>query len=157
MLKKKFTENFVKIMFENITDKSNVPYYEHLRIVAENAQLKAIKDAILSNDSLLKNTQEYYIVGLLHDTLEDIPYVTKDLIKGIYGKKVADAIVAITKLKGEEYQTYLNRVKSNLIATKVKIEDLKHNMDITRLLNTTEKDIERIIKYKDALSFLQTK
>ena len=49
---------------------------------------------------------------------------------------------------------YVARTKQNEIAKKVKIADLHHNMDLTRLKKVTEKDLERIEKYRKALSFL---
>ncbi|MFK5041826.1 guanosine-3',5'-bis(diphosphate) 3'-pyrophosphohydrolase, partial [Glaesserella parasuis] len=58
--------------------------------------------------------------------------------------------------KGESYETYLKRVKANDIARKVKIADLTHNMDLSRLAKVTEKDIVRQQKYQQAKLFLLT-
>ncbi|EOU1750721.1 hypothetical protein QTI73_10065 [Clostridium perfringens] len=45
---------------------------------------------------------------------------------------------------------YIENIKSNNIATKVKIIDLKHNMDLTRLSEISDKDLKRNIKYFEA-------
>jgi hypothetical protein len=85
------------------------------------------------------NTPESKIVAVLHDAIED-----SDL-----------TIAAITKRDGEPYEDYILRVKSNAIARKVKIADVTHNMDISRIANPTEKDFQRLEKYKKVLSELQ--
>ena len=53
--------------------------------------------------------------------------------------------------------SYIERLSSNRIASLVKISDLKHNSDESRLNNITEKDIKRNLKYKKALEFLLDK
>lgn len=50
---------------------------------------------------------------------------------------------------------YITEIKKNPIARKVKIADIIHNSDESRLNNISEKDIERINKYKKALDLLQ--
>ncbi|EHR9038946.1 hypothetical protein [Clostridium perfringens] len=56
----------------------------------------------------------------------------------------------MTKSKNQEYMEYIENIKSNNIATKVKIIDLKHNMDLTRLSEISDKDLKRNIKYFEA-------
>ena len=50
---------------------------------------------------------------------------------------------------------YIRNVKKSVIATKIKIADLEHNADITRLDNITLDDIKRTEKYKKALEILR--
>ena len=54
----------------------------------------------------------------------------------------------------QDYQTYLETVKTNLLARVVKLADLKHNSDLSRLPSITAKDRERLKKYKKAIDFL---
>ena len=61
----------------------------------------------------------------------------------------------ITKKDGEDYEEYLNRVKQNPIALRVKIADMEHNSDISRIPNPTEKDLNRLEKYKIRLRELR--
>ena len=58
-------------------------------------------------------------------------------------------------MKGESYDKYLSRVKANPIARLVKIADLTHNMDLSRLPVVTEKDLARKEKYVKAKAFLE--
>ena len=66
-------------------------------------------------------------------------------------------LILITKNNGEEYQTYVERISEDSVATEVKIADLCENMDITRLKKLTDKDCERLKKYHRAYTFLTTK
>jgi hypothetical protein len=68
---------------------------------------------------------------------------------------ITDAIAAITKLDGELYEDYILRVKSNAIALQVKIADMKHNMDISRITNPTEKDFQGLAKYQNVLQQIE--
>jgi (p)ppGpp synthase/HD superfamily hydrolase len=99
-------------------------------------------------------TEEEKIVALLHDVVEDTDVTLEDLEQEGFAKDIITAIKAITKEDGEDYFDYIKRVKKNLLATKVKIEDLKHNMDITRIKEPKEKDFERLEKYKKAMEIL---
>jgi len=125
-------------------DKGGHPYIEHLRFVASQCK------------------DDAKIVAWLHDLLEDtkINYLEFwGLLKCFFGDKaymIRDACHAITKRRGEKYEKYIARVKANPIARQVKIADLKHNLDLSRLTKITEKDLERAKKYKMALEFLES-
>jgi len=60
----------------------------------------------------------------------------------------------LSKKKGQDYQTYLENVKSNPLARVVKLADLKHNSDLSRLRSVTDNDLERLEKYKRAIDYL---
>ncbi|PZO44945.1 MAG: GTP pyrophosphokinase [Pseudanabaena frigida] len=94
------------------------------------------------------------IVAVLHDAIEDSELKIEDLVKQGFPEFITEAIAAITKLEGEQYEDYILRVKSNAIARKVKIADVTHNMDISRIANPTEKDFQRLEKYKKVLQEL---
>lgn len=98
-------------------------------------------------------TEDEKIVGLLHDTVEDTD-LTIDEIKEEFGDVIAEAVDAITHRKGEGYKEYLTRLKQNSIARNVKLQDILHNADISRIANPTESDLQRQEKYKFALDFL---
>lgn len=100
-------------------------------------------------------TEEEKAVALLHDVLEDSDYTADDLLKAGIPEKVLEAVKAITHLEGQDYFEYLKGVKANPLACKVKIQDVLHNSDITRIENPTEKDFARLNKYKNALDFLR--
>ena len=96
------------------------------------------------------------IVALLHDVLEDNGCYTIDYLRKFFSKDVCDAIIAITR-KESNYFKYILRVKQNNLARKVKLADLKHNMDITRLNKIEDKDIVRLKKYLCAYRMLEYK
>ncbi len=77
------------------------------------------------------------IVALLHDIIEDTDVTKEDLENMGFNEDVIDAIVTMTHLKGEEYLTYIERISHNPMAIEVKIADLKHNMDCSRLENNS--------------------
>ena len=92
-------------------------------------------------------------VAFLHDTVEDTD-ATVDEIRGLFGDVIADAVAALTRREHETYMDYIRRVKDNEIARKVKLADLKHNMDLTRLAVVTDEDLRRVKKYGKAYGFL---
>ena len=129
----------IKLCYEahkNQVDKGGSPYYMHPIYVALNME-----------------SEEQKIVALLHDVIEDTEITIDDLRKKGFSEKIIKAVDAITK-KGESYEEYLKKVKDNELAKAVKIEDIKNNMDVSRLKEITEKDIARIEKYKKALAYL---
>lgn len=99
-------------------------------------------------------------VAVLHDVLEDTLTEMVDFRTYGISDEVLDVVIAMTKIKGETYENYLERVKSNELARVVKIEDIKDNMEDLKvyLLSESESDrkwAERKIKqYEDGLEFL---
>ena len=118
-------------------DKAGKPYISHpLTVMAQ------------------MDTLESKIVAVLHDAIEDSDLTIEGLVKQGFPEFITDAIAAITKLDGEQYEDYIMRVKSNAIARKVKIADVTHNMDMSRIANPTAKDFQRLEKYKKVLQEL---
>ena len=101
-------------------------------------------------------TDEEKAVAYLHDVIEDTELTLEDLHEYEFSKEVIEAVDIITKKKGEDYRSYLNSVKKNKLARAVKLADLRHNSDLTRLTKVTEKDIERKEKYQKAINFLNS-
>ena len=101
-------------------------------------------------------TDEERAVAYLHDVIEDTELTLEELYKYGFSKEVLEAVDVITKKRGEDYQSYLNSVKKNKLARAVKLADLRHNSDLTRLTKVTEKDIKRKEKYQKAIDFLNS-
>ena len=101
-------------------------------------------------------TDEEKAVAYLHDIIEDTELTLEDLREYGFSEGILKAVDVITKKKGQDYQTYLNSVKENKLARVVKLADFRHNSDLTRLINITEKDIERKEKYQKAIDFLNS-
>lgn len=90
---------------------------------------------------------------MLHDVIEDTD-VTEEELRKEFPDEIVNAIVVLTKRKGEDYFDYLRRVKENPLACEVKLADLEHNSDLTRLKGITFKDMERRNKYLKAIDYL---
>ena len=132
-------ELFAKSIHANQVDKAGKPYSEHLQSVVNN---------------LVEPSEEMVAVAWLHDSVEDTESTFNDLTH-YFGNTVSEAVCAITKVDNEPYDKYLARVKSNPIARLVKIADLTHNMDLSRLPVVTERDLARKEKYLKAKEFLE--
>lgn len=106
---------------------------------------------------LMHSAKEYTekIVAVLHDVIEDTDVTFDDLANEGFPQDVLFAVDCITKRKGEVYKNYLERVKKSDIAKVVKLADLEDNCDLSRINFPTEKDFERVKKYKASLAALK--
>ncbi|PAU66561.1 GTP pyrophosphokinase [Pseudomonas sp. PIC25] len=99
--------------------------------------------------------EESRIVAVLHDAIEDGEITTQHLEQAGFSEKIILAIECLTKKTGESYDDFLSRIIDNDLARRIKIEDIKDNLDITRLKTIDNKDLDRIKKYHNALARLQ--
>ena len=132
----KFLEKAITIAtkaHEGQTDKAGVPYILHPIRVSNRCR-----------------TYEERIVAILHDTIEDTDVTPDYLLSEGFPKNIVEAVLSVTRNEGESYDDFIIRSKQNPIGRQVKIHDLEDNMDITRLHQLTEKDIERLNKYLKA-------
>ncbi|MBF1011007.1 MAG: GTP pyrophosphokinase [Lachnoanaerobaculum sp.] len=122
----------------NQVDKAGVDYFSgHIKTVVSG--VTSIKEKI---------------VAYLHDTVEDTD-ITIEKIYEEFGEEIGDAVKAITKSGGLDYTEYIEAIKANELARAVKIADLKHNMDLSRLKVVGEKDVKRVEKYRKVLGVLE--
>lgn len=98
------------------------------------------------------DSEKEKIVGVLHDVIEDTNITYEYLImNGFDGEiEILEALKSVTRKEDETYDEFIDRVKLNPIGRKVKLADLQDNMDVSRILNPTEKDYKRLEKYKKA-------
>ena len=135
------TKMALKLCFEahkEQVDKSGMPYVFHPFHLAEQM-----------------NTEETTIVALLHDLVEDTDYTIEDLVDMGFDKSITDAIALMTHADNVAYMDYVRAIKDNPIAKTVKLADLKHNSDLTRLETVDEKALSRREKYLKAIAILQ--
>lgn len=118
-------------------DKGKIPYIFHPIHLAEEM-----------------DTEYECVIALLHDVVEDTSISFKEIEK-LFPEEVVSVLKILTHEKGVSYMDYIKEVKKNPIARKIKIADIKHNSDKTRLSQVSQKDILRIEKYKDALKYLE--
>ena len=86
--------------------------------------------------------------ALLHDVVEDTIITIEELRERGIPEQCLDAIQLLTKEENVDYFDYIDTLKDNSIAIRVKMQDLVHNMDIERLILVEQKDIEMQQKYK---------
>ena len=140
MIYTEMTKKALKLCFEahkEQIDKSGMPYVFHPFHLAEQMQ-----------------DEESTIVALLHDVIEDTEYTLEDLRKMGFGDSVLAAIDLMTHEDGVPYMDYVEKIKTDPIARTVKLADLRHNSDMTRLDVVTSRDQERAEKYLTAIKLL---
>ena len=118
---------------------------------------KAGKDYILHPMTVASymDTDIEKTIAYLHDVLEDTD-VTVDALRKIFPNEIVDTLITLTHRKDESYFEYIQRVSKSKLAKKVKVADLLHNLDITRIKEPTKQDYERLEKYKKAILYLTT-
>jgi (p)ppGpp synthase/HD superfamily hydrolase len=89
-------------------------------------------------------------VALLHDVVEDTPTTLDDLRARGYNEAIIEAVDALTRRENETYEQFILRIKPIPLARRVKLADLRDNMDIRRTRAITEKDAERFERYRRA-------
>lgn len=121
------------------TDKGGNPYIEHPLAVAEKLEEKELK-----------------LVAILHDVLEDSSMTAEELLNNGFPQEIVEAVKVLTHKKGDPdtYEQYIERVSKNRMARQVKISDLQHNLDLSRIPNPVKKDYDRCEKYRKALAYL---
>lgn len=141
MIYSELTKKAMQLCFEahkHQVDKSGMPYVFHPMIVAE------------------KMTSEITTtVALLHDVVEDTDYTLDDLRVLGYPEEVTSALALLTHNPKVPYMDYVKAIAQNPIAREVKLGDLHHNSDVTRLEKVSEKDLARVEKYRKAIEYLE--
>ena len=134
------TKMAMKLCFEahkNQVDKTGLPYVFHPFHLAEQ-----MDDEIST------------VCALLHDVVEDSDTTFEGLLEMGFSGEIIDVLKLLTHAEEVPYMDYVREIKKNPTATKVKIADLKHNSDTTRLDVVDEWAIKRNEKYAEALHIL---
>ena len=135
------TKKALKLCFEahkDQVDKSGLPYVFHPFHLADQMQ-----------------DENTTIVALLHDVVEDTDYTLDDLRAMDFGDEVIEALSYMTHDPAVPYMEYVARIRENDIARRVKLADLRHNSDITRLDTVDQKALDRVAKYAQAIRLLE--
>lgn len=121
------------------TDKSGGPYLLHpLRVMLK-----------LQGDEARQ-------AAVLHDVVEDTPITLEMLRQEGFSEAVVTAVDALSRRAGEAYADFIQRLKVNPIARRVKLADLEDNMDLRRLNPPfTPRDLDRMERYRRAWTELQ--
>lgn len=132
-----------KIVQKSFADKKDlvgVSYMQHLKRVHSN---------------FVDKNSHIQIVALLHDLLEDCPEWNAEVLRHFFNEDIVRDVVTLTKLPDEPYEDYIERIKPEYFARKVKLADLKDNMDITRLDSLSSGAVKRLKKYHMAYRYLK--
>lgn len=135
------TKKALKLCFDahkDQVDKSGMPYVFHPFHLAEQM-----------------TDENTTVVALLHDVVEDTDYTLDDLRAMGYPSQVVEALALMTHDKAVPYLDYVAAIKFNPIARAVKLADLRHNSDTTRLDMVDDKARERVQKYRMAIRLLE--
>ena len=134
------TKNAMRLCYEahkGQLDKSGIPYVFHPLHLAEQME-----------------DEETTLVALLHDVIEDSNYTFTDLEAMGFSERILTALKLLTHEKGVPYMEYIAKLKEDPIARTVKLADLAHNSDLSRLDEVDEKAIRRATKYAKAIQLL---
>ena len=141
MLYTPMTKKALKLCFEahrDQIDKSGMPYVFHPFHLAEQ-----MPDEITT------------VVALLHDVVEDTDYTPEDLRAMGFPAEALEAIALMTHAKGVPYLDYVAALRRNPAARIVKLADLRHNSDLSRLDTVDEEALARVRKYEKAIALLE--
>jgi len=152
----KLTQNIVRVaadlakrLHEGQVDKAGADYFTgHLSAVA-----------------LMGTTWKEQVVGYLHDASEDTPHTVdevldmldKDLDEPLsreLREELATALLLLNHHTASDRESYIRAIGTNELATAVKLHDLTHNMDLSRIPNPTEKDFSRVNRYRREYDYL---
>ena len=120
------------------TDKCGIPYIFHPYHLAEQMD------------------NEYAVcVALLHDVMEDTD-VSREALAAEFPEEIMTALDLLTHHPDVTYLEYVEKIKPNPLAKSVKLADLTHNSDSTRL-PLDGADVQRRLeeKYRKAFEILK--
>ena len=140
MLYTSLTKKAMRIAFEahkDQVDKNGIPYIYHPIHLAEQ----------MTDESMV-------CVALLHDVVEDSDITFEELERAGFGGEIIGALKLLTHDEAVPYMEYVKKIKTNPIAAAVKLADLRHNSDLTRLDIVDEWAQKRAEKYKRAIELL---
>ena len=141
MIYTKQTKMALKLCFEahkEQIDKTGLPYVFHPFHLAEQM-----------------TDEDTTVVALLHDVVEDTDVTLADLRAMGFPERVVTAIGCMTHAEDVPYMDYVKEIGKNPIARAVKLADLAHNSDLSRLDTVTPRDEERAEKYRAAIAYLK--
>lgn len=145
----KSSANLAKRLHEGQVDKSGVDYFEgHLCMVAS-----------------MGRTWKEQVVGYLHDASEDTPHTTEEVLslleedakQRLSEEDRLELAIALHLLNHHSFshrEDYIQAIGQNSLARAVKLNDLQHNMDLSRLSSPSSKDFNRRDRYEREYNYL---
>lgn len=127
--------------FDGVVDKAGRPYILHCYEVMRGV--------------LHHNDDELSAAAFMHDLIEDTDWTIEMLREAGFSEDIVQTVEALTKKKGGSYDTYIYGLVFNPMAVKIKMSDLRHNMDTLRLDSLDDKGLQRLKKYHKTYKYLE--
>lgn len=142
MIYTSITKKALKLCFESHRDqldKSGMPYVFHPFHLAEQM-----------------DSEEAVTLALLHDVVEDTATTPEELARMGFPPRVLSALALLTHADDVPYMDYVAKIAQDPLATQVKLADLRHNSDLTRLDAVDDHALARQEKYRQAIQLLES-
>ena len=104
---------------------------------------------------LRMDSEAAMMAAVLHDVVEDSDWTLEGLRERGFSEEVVEAIACLTHRDGENYEEFVERLKPNPLARRVKLADLEDNMNVLRIGQLGLKDLQRLEKYHRAWRVLK--
>ena len=93
---------------------------------------------------LKMDSEEQMVATILHDVVEDTEWTLDQLRAEGFSDRIVNLVDLLSRRDTESYDEFIERIRTDPIAVKVKLADLEDNMDLTRLPEITKKDVSRL-------------
>ena len=134
---------FIKEIFQN--DFSGHDFFHSMRVY---------RTAINIAEAEHADMEVVALAALLHDVVEDTPVTLEDLANAGFSGRVLHAVCCLTHKYGETREAYISRIAEDPLAVRVKLADLAHNSDLSRMPAPSAKDYARAERYAKEAAFL---
>jgi len=125
--------------FKDRVDKGGKPYMLHCLYVMNKMPI---------------DDQELQAAAVMHDLIEDTDWTFEQLEEAGMPIRVQHLVSIMTHRSEDTYQEYLDKIAECPDAIRIKLADLRHNSNITRLKGLRKKDFKRLEKYQQAYAQL---
>jgi (p)ppGpp synthase/HD superfamily hydrolase len=98
-------------------------------------------------------TEEILVAAVLHDVVEDNPRFPLEMIREMFGEKVAEIVDSVTRRKGEHYRDSIYRAKANPGGRLVKVADNGHNRSRLNKISEKKASWRKKLEYKYTVAY----
>ena len=95
------------------------------------------------------------IVAILHDVIEKTEWTLKKLREQGFNDTVLKAVNLLTRQDEQPYMEYIEKLRGNRIARKVKIADIEDNMNPRRMDTLSDENLEKLARLHKAWIILK--
>lgn len=100
-------------------------------------------------------TEREMIVAVLHDVVEKSDWTIPKLRQEGFDSDILEAVDLLTRSDSQTYMDYINKLKGNSLARRIKIADIEDNMDPRRVDSPGEKDVKKLSQLSEAVHLLK--